>query len=202
QSVWEVRYLAVFLGPLLMVLSVALARGGQAAIGAVAVAAFFSAPIAVKAEPYRKSNVREVALGMAPSLRPGDLVVSDFGRTPVLAHYLPDGLRYAESTGPVDDPFVSDQREGAARLRDTDPLVSLGQPLSDLSPGAKVLVVCPQIRDELNDDAPEFLVLIPKRCNESLDVVRGDSRFRLDVSVTDDSNGFNPVNAFLFTNLG
>ena len=50
----------------------------------------------------RKSNVRQVATAIAPSLSPGDVVVSTQPeQMPVLHHYLPDGLRYATLTGYV-----------------------------------------------------------------------------------------------------
>ena len=48
--------------------------------------------------------MRDVAEAIAPSLRPGDLVVATQPeQVPVLDYYLPDGLRYATLTGPVRD---------------------------------------------------------------------------------------------------
>ena len=64
-----------------------------------------------------KSNVRDVAEAIAPSLRPGDLVVATQPeQVSVLDYYLPDGLRYATLTGPVPDVGVTDWRDGVERL--------------------------------------------------------------------------------------
>ena len=65
--------------------------------------------------------MREVAEAIAPSLHPGDLVVSTQPeQIPVLHYYLPDGLRYATLWGPVDDLGVTDWRDGVAHLRGTN----------------------------------------------------------------------------------
>ena len=61
-----------------------------------------------------KSNVRDVATAIAPSLRPGDLVVATQPeQVSVLDYYLPDGLRYATLTGPV----ARHRRDRLARRR-------------------------------------------------------------------------------------
>ena len=68
--------------------------------------------------PTEKSNVRAISEEIAPSLKPGDLVVSTQPeQIPVLSYYLPDGLRYATLWGPVDDLGVTDWRDGVERLR-------------------------------------------------------------------------------------
>ena len=62
--------------------------------------------------------MRAISEAIAPSLRPGDLVVSTQPeQIPVLDYYLPDGLRYATLWGPVDDVGVTDWRDGVERLR-------------------------------------------------------------------------------------
>ncbi len=67
--------------------------------------------------PDAKSNVRDIAEQAAPQLQPGDLVIASFGRVPVLTHYLPAGLRYAETTGLVAGVGVSDQRDPSSASR-------------------------------------------------------------------------------------
>ena len=179
NSVWQARYLAVIVAPLLLVLAAGVARGGRAAVAAVVVYAAFAGPIAVKRLPTEKSDVKVAADEFGPRLRPGDVVVADFGRVPVLSYYLPAGLRFAEPTGPVADDRVSDQRNGTSRLRQTDPKVALAPLLDSLAEGGHALVVCPP-KSWLAADDTEFVKLIFARCHETMDTLRADPRFRLD----------------------
>src|SRR3954470_22839429 len=115
EPAWAARYLAVLFGPLLLALAAVLARGrGWTAVALAGVAAIWlaSAPAPVK------SNVRTVASTVLPELRPGDLVVcTQPEQVPVLARYLPPGLRYVTPLGAVREPQVIDWRDGLARLR-------------------------------------------------------------------------------------
>ena len=61
-------------------------RRNRASLAGLAV--LLVSPIAVKGQPFEKSNVKEVATRLGPAL-PGDLVITDFGRVPLLAHYHP-----------------------------------------------------------------------------------------------------------------
>ncbi len=200
ESIWVARYLAVILGPLLLALAVGLADGGAPAVAAVAVVAFLFGPIDVKGQPFAKSNVKEVADELGPLLAEGDLVVTDFGRTPVLAHYLPDGLRWAETTGPVPDPRASDQREGVRRLEEGRPEVTVAPLLDAVPAGGHVLVVCSG--GEPEPDATEFIELIVTRCDETVDLVSKDPRFDTSRYMSTDEEPFSPVAATLFTKRG
>lgn len=199
-SVWVFRYLAVVLGPILLVLAGSLARGGQIALAGLSVYALLVAPIGVKTPPFRKSNVKAVAQAASDHLRPGDLVITDFGRTPVLHYYLPPGLDYAETTGPVADERVSDQRHGIRRLLELDPRVTLAPLIDRLAVGGRVLVVCPPPTAKLPDDAL-FVFLSQRRCDEARAAVAGDPRFRLDLSVEPPSGVVDPVNGYVLTKL-
>ena len=69
------------------------------------------------ARPTEKSNVREVGEAIAPSLRPGDVVVATQPeQVSVLEYYLPDGpaLRDADRTGPRHRRDRLARRRGAA----------------------------------------------------------------------------------------
>ena len=139
----------------------------------------------------------EVAVRLGPLMEPGDLVVSDFGRTPVLAYYLPDGLRWAETTGLVPDERASDQREGVRQLEEGDPAVTVKPLLDDLAAGGRLLVVCPPV--EAEPDATEFIKLIVARCYQTLDLVRADPRFELREQVlATTTEMYAPVDGFLF----
>jgi mannosyltransferase len=200
NSVWVYRYLAVMVGPMLLALAAGLAEGGRGAVAAVGVTALLFAPIDVKGQAFEKSNVKEVATELGATLKPGDLVVADFGRIPVLVHYLPPGLRYAETTGPVADPRASDQRDSTKRLDESHPSQTVLPSLDALVPGAHVLFVCSA--GELARDATPFLRLIAERCTDALSLPEQDPSFRLDGTVAGTLELSNsPVNGFLFTKL-
>jgi hypothetical protein len=140
---WASRYLSVSVPPLLLLAAGGLAHAGRlGVVGALVVALIWAGDGA----PSNKSNVREVATSIAPSLHPGDLVVSTQPeQVPVLAYYLPDGLRYATLWGPVDDLGVTDWRDGVARLRGTTAEGDLKPLLDELPRGSRVVLVEPVI---------------------------------------------------------
>jgi len=201
ESVWVPRYLAVVLAPLVLALAVGLAEGGTLAVSALAVVAILFGPIDVKGPLFEKSNAKDIAVQVGPRLEPEDLVVTDFGRAPVLAHYLPPGLRWAETTGPLRDERLSDQREGIRQLEEGRPDVRVAPLLDELRPGGRVLVVCSAVPPE--PDATPFIKLILARCAETLALVEADPRFSLDEVVRATTvDMLSPVDGFLFTKTG
>lgn len=200
ESIWVARCLAVVLGPLLLALALGLAEGGAQAVAAVAVVAILFGPIDVKGRPFDKSNVKEVAAELGPRLVEGDLVVADFGRLPVLAHYLPEGLRWAETTGPVTDERASDQRDGVRRLEAGRPEISVRPSLEGLGVGGRVLVVCSA--GEPDSDATDFIGLVVTRCDETLDMISTDPRFTSAGSALATEESLSPVDGRLFTKTG
>ena len=141
EPAWATRYLAVLFGPLLLVLAAVLARGAGwtwLALAGVVAVWLTSGPAPAK------SNVRTVAATVAPALRPGDLVVcAQPEQVPVLARYLPPGLRYLTPLGPVAEPRVTDWRDGVARLRAGRAAWVLAPQIDRLSRGRRVLFVMP-----------------------------------------------------------
>jgi mannosyltransferase len=147
---WTVRYLAVIVAPFLLATAGALApsRPGRVALfGVCALLVGWSAIGSLLPNPnsrYAKSNVAAVAGAVAPRLQPGDLVVvTQTEQVPVLAHYLPAGLRYATPTGAVSDPYVVDWRNIVQRLQAARPCSALAPEINALPVGAHVLVVNP-----------------------------------------------------------
>jgi mannosyltransferase len=149
---WAARYLAFPVAPLLLAAAAGLATAGRLGIVGLLVAAALGA---AELPPDDKSNVRDVTEAIAPSLRPGDLVVATQPEEiPVLAYYLPEGLRYATLTGPVRDTGVTDWRDGTERLEAATPERYL-QPLLDaLPPGRRVALVQPITSDVRRWQAP------------------------------------------------
>jgi hypothetical protein len=142
---WASRYLAVALPPLLLLVAGGLAHAGRLGlVGALLVAVIWAGD----GGPSVKSNVREISEEIAPSVRPGDLVISTQPeQIPVLSYYLPGGLRYATLWGPVEDLGVTDWRDGVERLRATSAREDLEPLLDALPAGRRVVLVEPIINN-------------------------------------------------------
>jgi hypothetical protein len=172
---WAMRYLAVAVPPFLLLVAAGLAAArGIGVLGLVIVSILWVYDV----WPTTKSNVRDVATAIAPSLRPGDVVVSTQPeQIPVLHHYLPDGLRYATLTGYVKDVGVTDWRDGVERLKASSPRSDL-QPILDALPaGRRLVLVTPIIFDDSRWNAP-WTKLVRLRSEEVSQYMTNDARFR------------------------
>jgi len=138
---WDDRYLAVIVAPLLALTALGLAR--LRVVGAIGLAALLA--LWLPARPsLPASGAYAFAQAAAPRLRPGDVVVvMPFAQVPLLAHYLPGGLRYATPLGADDDPRVVDWRDVTRRLAASSPARDLRPLLAALPAGRRVLVVTP-----------------------------------------------------------
>ncbi len=77
-------------------------------------------------------------------MHPGDLVVSGQPeQTPLAYYYLPGGLRYATTEGPVSDPTYMNWSGAQARLQDANPGATLQPLVASLKPGQQLLFVRP-----------------------------------------------------------
>jgi hypothetical protein len=152
----------------------AAARGvGLAGLAIVALLWAYEEP------PTSKSNVRALAGVVAPSLAPGDVVVSTHPeQVPVLAHYLPPGLRYATPMGFVPDLGVTDWRDGVERLRATSPQRNLKPILDELAVGRRVVFVRPVIGTDLTSWRAPWTELVRLRSEEFEQYLTNDRRFR------------------------
>lgn len=138
---WANRYLAIALPPFLFLSAAGLARAGR--LGVVGLALVSIMWLGDHA-PVEKSNVRAIAEAIAPSLAPGDVVVSTQPETvPVLQYYLPAGLKYATLTGKVADTGVWDWRDGVQRLQTTSPGRDLAPLVKSLPVGHRLVLVEP-----------------------------------------------------------
>jgi hypothetical protein len=180
SPVWVFRYLGVALPPVLVLGALGLGRAGRLGMAALALIAFLAAPVADRGPLDQKSNMRDLAMKVAPRLLPGDLVIAPTGEVPLLAFYLPKGPRFSTTSGPVRDARVADWRDATERLRDNDPRVVLAPGIDGVAPGGHVLVVCPQTGAQ----ATEFGRLNAQRCDDTLALVRSDPRFSSEMVVT------------------
>lgn len=173
---WANRYLAAGVSPFLLLAAAGFAHAGRLGLVGLALVAVLWA---IDGAPSEKSNVREVSHAIAPSLRPGDLVVATQPeQISVLEYYLPDGLRYATLTGPVRDTGVTDWRDGVERLERTSAQRDL-QPLLDaMRRGQRVAMVVPTIYSIGRWTAP-WTRLVRLRSEEWLQQISNDARFGL-----------------------
>ncbi len=173
---WANRYLAVSLAPFLLLAAAGLAaaRGvGLAGLALVALLWAFDAP------PAQKSNARDLVAGIAPSLAPGDVVVSTQPeQVPVLHYYLPPGLRYATLWGPVSELGVTDWRDGVERMRATSARKDLKPILDSLAPGHRLVLIRPIIYNLGRWQAP-WTEQIRLRSEQWNQYVSNDRRFRV-----------------------
>jgi mannosyltransferase len=173
---WANRYLAAGVAPFLLLAAAGFAHAGRLGLVGLALVAVLWA---IDGAPEEKSNVRAVATAIAPSLRPGDVVVATQPeQVSVLHYYLPAGLRYATLTGPVPDVGVTDWRDGVERLRATSPERDLAPVLDAMRPGQRLALVVPTIYAVGRWSAP-WTELIRLRSEEWLQYVSNDRRFGL-----------------------
>jgi hypothetical protein len=176
---WANRYLAVGVAPLVLVAAAGLANAGRLGIAGLIVAAALAAG---DTAPDDKSNVRDVAEAIGPSLRPGDLVVSTQPeQVAVLAYYLPEGVRFATLTGGLEDTGVTDWRDGVERLSKTSAERDLKPLLDEMKPGQRVAIVEPIIYDIRRWQAP-WTELVRVRSAEWSQYAGNDSRFSVTTS--------------------
>jgi hypothetical protein len=194
---WATRYLAAGVGPFVLLAAAGFAAAGRLGLVGLAVVAVLWA---IDGAPAAKSNVRDVTEAIAPSLRPGDLVVATQPeQVPALHYYLPPGLRYATLTGAVADVGVADWRDGVERLKRTSARRGLGPLLDTVPPGGRVVLVVPQVYSLSQWSAP-WTSIVRERSEEWLAYIGADARFsRTDVEPPlPEPRPPNPVRAEVF----
>ena len=95
--------------------------------------------------PAYKSDMRDISGEMTPRLHSGDLVISaQPEQIPLTWYYLPNGLRYANTIGPVADPSYMDWVARAQPPAEAaNPRATLAPLLASLKPGQQILYVRP-----------------------------------------------------------
>jgi hypothetical protein len=151
---WVVRYFAPVVAPLVLLMSVGIARAGI--IGAIVMVFaiwFMLRPAAF--EPRYKSDMQDIAGEMAPMLHQGDLVIVGQPESmPLAYYYLPGGLRWASTIGPVRDPSYVNWVDALKRYKAENVSKTLLPELNSLKPGQQLLYIRPLTEGEANWDAP------------------------------------------------
>jgi mannosyltransferase len=143
---FSTRYFAAFLGPLLLLAAAGLAHAGR--LGLVCFVLLTLYWFDARTGPLEsKSNVRSVAQSIQTLVNAGDLVVSTHPeQLPLLAYYLPDGVRYGTSMGPVADSRVMDWRDALEKLRAAKPGPTAARAVDTLARGEELVLVVPILR--------------------------------------------------------
>jgi hypothetical protein len=140
---WATRYLSILAGPIVLLAGAAVARARH--VGTAALAAVVGLWL-WQGAPEPKSNARELSAVLAPRLRPGDVVLSTQPeQVPVLAHYLPDAVRFMTVLGPIDDDGVMDWRDALPRLRAASPGATVDAAVREARSGGRVVVIRPVV---------------------------------------------------------
>lgn len=141
---WAIRYLAVIVGPMILLFGLGLARAGRMAVVAMALVVCFWVLDPVPSALVSKSNVAAAAARVRPHLGRDALVLSTQPeQVPTLAYYLPGVRHFATPLGPVRDPRVVDWINALTRLERSSVRGVLMPMIDRLPAGARVLLVVP-----------------------------------------------------------
>lgn len=173
---WAGRYLAVIVGPLLVLVAMGLARArGLGVVALVFVCLFW---VLDPRPPSRdaKSNVASLAHVMNRHTGPTTLVLSTQPeQVPTLAYYMPKITRFGTPLGPVPDPRVVDWRNAPATFEHSSVPTVLAPMVGALSPGDRLLLVVPTTFTK----TPTWMKLIRRDSKSWLHYLRHDRRLRL-----------------------
>jgi hypothetical protein len=148
------RYFAPVVASILLIAAMGCARAGLLGLLALALSAVFLLnPGAVA--PSTKSDMRYLSGQISPLVHRGDLVVVGQPEQTSLAwYYLPTGLRYANTIGPVSDPSYMNWVDALHRLEHANPQATLAPLVASLRPGQQLLYVRPLTEGEQDWNAP------------------------------------------------
>jgi hypothetical protein len=143
STTWVSRYFGPLTVALLLLGAIGAARARIVGVVAIVLCVGFLANPG-SYTPTFKSDMRDLAGEIGPLLHPGDLVVDGQPeQTPLSWYYLPGGLGFANTLGPVSDPTYMNWRDAQARLQDANPATTLGPLVASLKPGQQLLFVRP-----------------------------------------------------------
>jgi hypothetical protein len=148
---WANRYMAVLIGPAVLLGGILLTRAGRAPLLVLVLLVAMWGTSTQGARLRDKATPEAMVKAVAPELRPGDLVVSVHPeQLPVIAYGLEhhgavDGIRFATSIGRQRDVRLFDWRHGLDRLKAAEPWVVADRLIRAQRPGSSILLVLPVI---------------------------------------------------------
>jgi hypothetical protein len=175
---WVSRYFAPTLGPILLLAAFGMARAGVAGPLAIALSVLFLVNPASYVPKY-KSDMRDVGGEMAPLLHPGDLVISGQpDQISVTWYYLPGGLRWASTIGPVADPRYMNWVDALSRLQNANPTTTFTKLIDSVPVGHQILFVRPLTEGADNWKAP-WTSLVRRRSAQWGELFAADKQLKL-----------------------
>ncbi len=140
---WNPRYFAPIIPAIMMFTAIGMSRAGIVGALTLAVALIFLARPGTYA-PAHKSDMQDIGGEIGPLMHKNDLViVGQPEQTPLAYYYLPTGLRYSNTIGPVKNPSWMNWINAMPRYRAADPWKVLPAELKALRPGQQVLYIRP-----------------------------------------------------------
>jgi uncharacterized membrane protein (UPF0136 family) len=151
---WSPRYFAPIVPPILLLLALGMSRSGIIGAGALIFAVIFLSHPAAYAPAY-KSDLQYLSYEMGPQLHKGDLVmVGQPEQVPLNYYYLPGGLRFTSTIGPVKDPSYMNWVNALTRYQQAKPSKVLPPMLNALKAGQQVLFVRPLTEGNVDWNSP------------------------------------------------
>jgi len=167
------RYMAPLLPAILLLAAWGASRSGVVGLVMIALVAAFVVHISSYAPKY-KSDMQDISGEITPLLHRGDLVVSaQPDSSPLAWYYLPPGLQFATTIGPVSDPSYMNWVHALDRLRAAPPAATLDPLVASLRPGQQLLYVRPLTEGANNWKAP-WTSLIRRRAAQWGQILRDD----------------------------
>jgi hypothetical protein len=174
---WVVRYFAPVVAPMLILVAIGMSRAGV--IGAIAILftiCFMIRPSAF--EPKYKSDMQDIAGEMQSLLHKRDLVIVGQPESmPLAYYYLPGGLRWSSTIGPVKDPSYMDWVDAYKRYQAANPEKVLTRELNSLKPGQQVLFIRPLTEGVANWSA-KWTRLIRRRSAQWGEILAADPQLK------------------------
>jgi hypothetical protein len=167
------RYMAPVLAGILLLAAWGAARSGVVGLVVIVLSVVFIVHISSYAVQF-KSDMRDISGEMTPLLHRGDLVVNaQPDSTPLAWYYLPAGLQYASSIGPVKDPSYMDWVDALKKLQSSQPATTLDPLVASLKPGQQLLYVRPLTEGAMNWKAP-WTQLVRRRSAQLGQILQDD----------------------------
>jgi len=175
---WVSRYFAPILAPILLLAAFGCSRAGVVGFVAIAASVVFVANPA-SFTPAFKSDVRDVGGEMSNLMHPGDfVVVGQPEQVPLTWYYLPPGLQYANTIGPVKDPRYMNWADALKRLTDADWASEARSLVASLRPGQQVLFVRPLTEGAQSWQAP-WTVMVRRRSAQWGSILSSDRTLKV-----------------------
>jgi hypothetical protein len=181
---WAMRYLAVIVGPLLLLFGVGLSQAGRLGLVALVLTASFWVLDPVPDKLDFKSNVATAIARVRADLGTDPLVLSTQPeQTPTIDYYLRRPARYGTPLGPSADPRMLDWRDALERFRRSSVRSVLVPMLRTLAPGQRIVLVVP-----INlPRKPLWMALVKRSSSRWLSYLEHDPALRQIASASPDA---------------